>query len=362
MAKRHKNEDAEPEEEYEFVPEEFDEDAFIHKEMVSFHTTVTLFLAGIIAALLSWGAFAAVGGSRQGWLYGLLILGVAFLALRTILRVSKIDIEHWGRREWLGTGFLMFFAWLAFFIMFINPPISDFADPDVIVYMPGAASAGDDVRIDVFFTDNGRIEDRTFSLSGAGFATFDDLTKVSSSHYQLILADAAAGTYTWSATATDSKGGKGMANGTLEVAVEVLDVFETDLLAPTDTLVVKVPEALNLYAVYADVEGGGRVYFEHDDAIGGWKATSNFAGWKEGSNNITITAEEKNRFQGPVLVPGGLITSQALEVQVADAGDYTGGEPKRDNPTVAPVRNVPGFELPLLLAGLVGIAVIARRR
>ncbi|MFA5944900.1 MAG: hypothetical protein WC876_10595, partial [Candidatus Thermoplasmatota archaeon] len=102
---------------YEFIPPDFDEDAFIHREMVSFRTTLLLFLWGIVAAAVSWGAFAAMGGVKTGWLVGLGIAAVFFLGLKSVFTMLKVDIKHFGRREWLGTGALYFFTWLSFFII-----------------------------------------------------------------------------------------------------------------------------------------------------------------------------------------------------------------------------------------------------
>src|SRR5205085_1049358 len=60
--------------EYEFKLPDFDEDTFIHREMVQFKTTSLLFLWGIVTALVSWAAYALLQGDESsGWLAGLLI-------------------------------------------------------------------------------------------------------------------------------------------------------------------------------------------------------------------------------------------------------------------------------------------------
>ena len=364
MAKRHKSEEPETEEEYQFIPPDFDEDHFIHKEMVSFHTTVVLFLAGIVAALASWAAFAAVDGTRTGWFLGLVIVAAAFAGLRPLFAALKIDIEHWARREWLGTAFLIFFTWLAFFIILVNPPVSDFAEPDLHVYTsPAAAAEGDTVVIDVFYTDNGAVAKRTFELQAPDGTTrsADDLVHVAGSHHRLSLDGVEAGTYTWSATATDKAGHQASINGTIEVDADVLDVTVGDLTRPTEEVFVRVPDELNLWAVYAQLESGDRVYLEYDDKVGGWIATANFEGWQEGNNTFDIVAQERNRFQGTTLVAGGTLRAGPFTVEVTEPGDYDDSLPKRANPTQAPSRNVPGPEVGLVLAGIVGVAFVARR-
>ncbi|MGB1697177.1 MAG: hypothetical protein ACPHK8_02125, partial [Thermoplasmatota archaeon] len=104
-------------EEYQFEIPDFDEEAFIHKEMTSFRTTAVLFAWGILAALLSWGIFVAVDGAKTAWYLGLAVVIGFLYALRIVYPKLNIDVAHFKRREWMGTGFLLFFTWLAFFIL-----------------------------------------------------------------------------------------------------------------------------------------------------------------------------------------------------------------------------------------------------
>jgi len=362
VAKRHKSEDAEPEEDYQFIPPDFDEDQFIHKEMVSFHTTTVLFVAGIVAALISWGIFAAVDGARTGWALGLVVVAVVFALLRLLFRVLRIDISHWARREWIGTAFLLFFTWLALFIAVVNPPLSDFADPHVDVYL-GAAQEGGALRLDLFFTDNDALNHHDFSLSGPGvYATSDDLKEESKSHFIYILEAAAAGQYAWTASATDVNGRTTIANGTIDVRPGGLDVDVGDLTRPTEAVFVRVPDGMRVWAVYAQLETGERVYLKEDKDIDGHVAYASFKGWHAGENNFTIHVEGRNRFHGPSMVPGPQLTAGPYQVTVANPGDNPGGMPRSANPTEAPAKNVPGPAPVLLLAGLVAVAWVARRR
>src|SRR5688572_26885864 len=136
---------------YEFIPPDFDEDAFIHRELVSFRTTLILFLWAIVAAAVSWAAFAGMGGADTGWLVGLAIAAAFFLGLKRIFALLKVDIAHFGRKEWLGTAALYFFTWLSFFIIAINPPVSDFAPPRVeVLPAPHAQLADGTVSVHLF--------------------------------------------------------------------------------------------------------------------------------------------------------------------------------------------------------------------
>ncbi len=366
MAKRKGGEESE--ESYEFVPPDFDEDQFIHKEMVSFRTTSTLIVVGILAAVISWLLFPTVG-EGMGWWVGILVAGAAFAALKPLYKALKFDISHYARREWLGTGFLMFFTWLAFFMILLNPPFSDHAAPTVDVFTsPNAVQEGGQLTIDLFVRDNAGIEAFTFEVNNgtATLAGKDDLTSLGNGHYRYVMT-APAGMLAVTATAEDAKGHSTAASKEVLVEPGLVTFDKPDVLTRTTIALVTVPDSLNVYAVYADGDGdvatrGDRVWFQHDEALGGWKATSNFAGWDEGENTFTLIVEERNRFEGQTLVPGGILRDGPHTMTVENPGDFKGGQPKRANPTVAPALEVPGVEVPLLIAGLVAVALVARRK
>ncbi len=356
------------EEKYEFIPADFDEDAFIHKEMIGFKTTVTMFLMGILAAVVSWGLFIAVGGAKVGWLLGMAVFGVFFLALKPLYKQLRIDISHYQRREWLGTGFLLFFTWLAFWLIFINPPLSDFAEPQVELYAsPGVATVGGSVVIDVFYTDNAGVTDREFTLMGPDGIIADEtqLEHVTGPHYRYTARNLTAGSYTTSAIGTDSKGLAGNGTASFEVRADIIKVEVGDLRTAAGTVIVKVPlEPSQVYLVRIDVEGSDNpVYMEYVERTGGWEALANFDGWlPDQQNNFTVVVVEKNRFHGNLLIAGGIMTDGPHTAQVGDVGDYKGGVPKKANPTNAPVKDVPSAGVALLAVGLLGTAVVVRRR
>ncbi len=367
MAKRVKEESND--EDYEFVPPDFDEDAFIHKEMVGFRTTSTLIAVGIVAALLSWLLYPMVGMGNIGWFVGLAIFGAAFYGLKILFKALKFDISHYGRREWLGNGFLLFFTWLAFFMIFLNPPISDYAEPEMSIYAsPSVAVAGKEVRLDLFVSDNDAFSDPTFLITdsaGRTLATQAELVEVTHGHYQYTNT-LPAGSYTVQASTTDDADHMTQLNMTLGVLDAVVDVRLADLTDPTEELFVQLPTGLDIYGVYADMDGDvntrdDRVWFEYREDRGGWEATANYRGWKAGANNFTLIVEEKNRFEGLTLVQGGIIKSGPFEVNVDNPGDYKGGEPKRVNKINPPTRQIPGLEVPIIIGGLAAIA-IARRK
>jgi len=336
--------------------------------MVGFRTTLTIFLVGILAAVVSWGLFIAVDGARVGWLIGMAVFVAFFAALKPLYRALRIDVAHYKRREWIGSAFLLFFTWLAFWLILINPPVSDFAEPDVAVYAsPGVTETGGAVRFDVFYTDNDGVRERSFQLLGPGGAVLadaDDLEPVGGPHYRYTATGLSAGTYTYTAAGTDAGGRTGTANGTLEVRAEVLEVVVGDLTNPTGTVAVTVPlEPGEIYAVYLDVEeSGDHVYLRHDAEFGFWEANRNFAGWQAGNNTFTVVVEQPNRFEGQTLVEGGVIRSdRTYTAEVSQPGDNEDSAPRRPNPTTAPVHDVPGPALPLVVGALLAAFLVRRR-
>ncbi len=374
VAKRGKGEQPEEKDEgYDFVPPDFDEDSFIHKEMISFRTTSTLIVVGILAALISWAVYNPVGGADAGWWIGLAILGAMFAGLKPLYKVLKFDISHYGRREWIGTGFLMFFTWLAFFMILLNPPFSDHAEPHVDIYAsPDVVAVGEMARIDLFIADNDKVSSFTFSIvdgNNATVATKADLSRLAHDHYRYE-GELPPGSYTVRSSAKDPAKLEGSAELTFSVAERLLRVFPDgakDLTDPTKEILVTVPADVNVWSVYADFDGdatttGDRVYFQYAEQKSGYVATAAHKGWKQGINNVTIIVEERNEFHGQNLIPGAVIKAGPFEVDVDAPGSYDPKAPKGRQNTVAPMVNVPGIELPLLAAGLVAAALVARRK
>ena len=368
---------------YEFIPPDFDEDAFIHREMVSFRTTLLLFLWGIVAAAVSWGAFAAMGGVKTGWLVGLGIAAVFFLGLKRVFLMLKVDIKHFGRREWLGTAALYFFTWLSFFIIAINPPVSDFAAPRVELYVsPLLQEADDAVTIDLFIEDNHAVADHSFSLErdGTVLAGSDQLVDLGRGHYRYNAVGLTPGSYQVKASAQDDSGHAAEHSLEFSVVATVLQVTLPDggrLDQATDQVLVKtampgfepcqvkknritnVPCVRTVQLLFAD----GSMDLEYSTTFGGWLATSNFAGWTEGANNFTVVMQMVPTFAGMAKVGGGNITAGPFEVTVDVTNNPLGSYvPKVLAEPSAPTRNVPGLELPLLAIALLAAVAVLRRR
>lgn len=364
-------------EDYEFIPPDFDEDAFIHREMVSFRTTTILFVWGILAAAVSYFVFRAVDGAKVGWLTGLAIAAVFGYALKWLYPRFKADVKHFGRREWLGTGFLFFFTWLAFFLIAINPPLSDFAPPRVDLHAaPPVQQAGDTVNVYAFFEDNDRVASHEFQVLGPNgpVAAMDE--DLGHGHHRIIADGLAAGIYTVAASATDAHGLKD--NATIQFAV-VEQVMSVDL--PTDGKIdqagdqvlvtfegvkscsTKKPKVLTscVRTVVLDfADSDAIVTLRNDPAVGAWIASPNHVGWPSGNVTFDVVAQIIDTYAGSAPVEGGTLTSGPYGLDVSTApGEFVVKVIKDPG---APTRRVPDLGLPLLAIGLLAVVAIARRR
>ncbi|MFA5944743.1 MAG: hypothetical protein WC876_09780, partial [Candidatus Thermoplasmatota archaeon] len=318
------------------------------------------------------------------WLVGLGIAAVFFLGLKSVFTMLKVDIKHFGRREWLGTGALYFITWLSFFIIAINPPVSDFAAPRVELHVSPLLQESDDaVTIDLFVEDNRAVAEYSFSLERDGtlLANTDQLVPVGRGHYRYAAIGLTPGTYQVKAAAQDDSGHAAEHSLEFSVVANLLQVTlpEGDRLdQANDQILVKtllpgfepcqtkkgritnVPCVRTVQLLFSD---GDRMDLEHSTTFGGWLATSNFAGWTEGANNFTVALQMVPTFAGTAKLGGGNITAGPFEVTVDVTNNPLGSYvPKVLAEPSAPTRNVPGLGLPLLAFGLLAAVAVLRRR
>jgi len=127
MAKKRKKDKAK-EEEYEFRPPEFDEKEFLKKELAD---TRTLIWTVLYAAVFGFGAGLLMLANEQ-------LLGVAFMlgiagivSLKYFYPIIKVDTESFQKKNWLGNSAIFFFTFLAIWVLVLNVPVSDHANPTV---------------------------------------------------------------------------------------------------------------------------------------------------------------------------------------------------------------------------------------
>jgi len=142
MAKKRKK-DKKAEEDYEFIPPEFDEKEFLMKEVKDTKISLITIVLAVVFGILAGGLSAI---SRDLVLPSLLIGLVGVVGLKYIYQLMKIDISHFQKKNWLGSIGSFFFTFLAIFVLLINIPFLDLANPsveDVSVWVTdGAVSYG----------------------------------------------------------------------------------------------------------------------------------------------------------------------------------------------------------------------------
>lgn len=116
LAKKSKDKKAEPEEEYEFQLPEFDERAFMRREVASARTSFWTLGVGVIAGILSLG----VSHLGLTWTLGWVPIIAAMGALRPLLQSVGFDEEVTTHKALIGNYFMLFFTALAIWILGVN--------------------------------------------------------------------------------------------------------------------------------------------------------------------------------------------------------------------------------------------------
>jgi hypothetical protein len=366
--------------EYEFKLPDFDEDTFIHREIVSFKTTAILIGWAVVAAAASWALYASLNGNQvTGWLGGLALCGAFGLGLRWLFPRLGADVAHFKRREWFGTASMFFMAWLAFFIVAINPPVSDFSAPHLELSVdPPVQAPGGLVTIHVLATDNAKAEAPSLSVLRDGAAVPVQLQPTErDGHYEARLDAAAAGEYVVRATAQDRRhataanltftvGGAAFTletRGRLELSgdsiVATLDAAPSPALhaCTQDDLARAHPCLRAVRLVHAD--GKGAITMEPKE--GRWTADSSHAGWRKGNNTVHVEAEFLNHYMGARQIDGGVFRS-SQEHTINVTAPLGSKEVAVANDPVARPVNVPAPAGLLAALVVLGAAAIARRR
>lgn len=140
MAKKRKKDKKTEDEEYEFTPPEFKEREFLQKELKDTRAAiVTVGIAVLFGVLAAVVTATSPGLSAIAFLIG--IAGI-FL-LKYIYGMLKVDISGFTKKNWAGTIVTYFFTFLAIWVLLINTPFADLADPsidDVVIWVDEGTS------------------------------------------------------------------------------------------------------------------------------------------------------------------------------------------------------------------------------
>ena len=124
MAKRRKKEKEEESEEYEFP--EFDKKEYMLNEL---RKGKCVYISVALAPVFSIAALYVFIYSGHEALLGFLIGLTGIGLLKTLFQTAGIEISELGKKEWAMSVAMYLFTFLAVWIILMNPPFSDFADP-----------------------------------------------------------------------------------------------------------------------------------------------------------------------------------------------------------------------------------------
>lgn len=127
MAKKRKKEKQEKQE-YEFKPPEFDEREFLEKEL---RDTKTVLLTVGYAAVFGAAAGAVSNFDESLVPLGLVLVIGGLFSLKYFYPIIKVDISQFQKKNWAGNIAWFFFTFLAVWVLSLNYPISDHANPTV---------------------------------------------------------------------------------------------------------------------------------------------------------------------------------------------------------------------------------------
>lgn len=109
------------EEEYEFIPPEFDEKEFILKDFYGTKITVVVAIFSIIIGILC-SCIQRAWDDRASLYLALALYFLALFAIKPLLRLCKLDPDRIEGKSMIGNYLVYLLFCLGVWILFINPP------------------------------------------------------------------------------------------------------------------------------------------------------------------------------------------------------------------------------------------------
>ena len=124
MAKKRRRNDAEPEDEYEFTPPEFDEKEFLLKDLygtkVFFVVTILAIIIGVLAACID----IAIGDKWIGFGVGFALLILTLVAFKQLMTLLGFRADLMDQKMLISNYILFIMLALGVWIVVLNPPFS----------------------------------------------------------------------------------------------------------------------------------------------------------------------------------------------------------------------------------------------
>lgn len=207
LAKKRKRE-----EEAEFQVPEFDRTAFMWKEIEAAKAALVTIAYAFVIGLISYSL------TVLGYGYAAAPLGLlALYGLRHVYPYLKLDTSKFDRKTWLGNGAIFIFAWLAFWVLLLNPPFLDISPPVIQqVMVPGAVpenlspgvqaslslGTNSSFQITVLAQDNVRLERVEITVDSTTFT----MTALGNDEYSYTVQSPQIKVYEFQVVAVDHRG------------------------------------------------------------------------------------------------------------------------------------------------------------
>jgi hypothetical protein len=121
-----------------FTPPEFDEVEYMRREIAGAKAAILVVLWAVVGALAAFGLVIA----GVHWAIAFPVGLFAFAGLRFVMPLFGVHADKFVRRDWIGHGATYFFSWLAFWILLLNAPFSDFTAPTLHGFIVGTYDSG----------------------------------------------------------------------------------------------------------------------------------------------------------------------------------------------------------------------------
>ncbi|MGA1819851.1 MAG: hypothetical protein ACMUHU_02460 [Thermoplasmatota archaeon] len=137
MARRRIIHEEEVEEEKEkkpaFQPSEFNETEFLQTENKSAKMIYISLGVAVVAGLVSFGIMRILYPFDTGLHFTIPLISPVGFAILVVYLFGRfgIDIKELEWKKWLENGFMYILAWFVIWMLSMNPPISDFSDPQI---------------------------------------------------------------------------------------------------------------------------------------------------------------------------------------------------------------------------------------
>ncbi|MCQ2052926.1 MAG: hypothetical protein MJZ03_03225 [archaeon] len=121
MARKRRIINKDIEEEYEFIPPEFDEEEFIRKDI--YGTKVLLIVAAmavVIGIICSY--IQKMFSGPTGVCSGFVLLFSSIIIIRPLLKLIGLDINLLEKKSVIGNDIMFLLLGLGVWILFVNPP------------------------------------------------------------------------------------------------------------------------------------------------------------------------------------------------------------------------------------------------